>query len=1100
MPLPFIPILLGAAAVGIGSAAVSFLFSEMTEEEKKKQEQMYDDLESFEQEQEALFEDYVQKLQKIQAHVKVDQEQYRRRLHKSYEQKKRDQQFIQTEKYIQLTYDHIKQAKAIRDEIRQARDRMANVIREEKTILRKEALNYLGRELQVGYERATSYISYLYDHAKMLKEYRFELQPQQLLFSFRLPESYPHVGKIIWVPKEQLEQETISHYINDYMGSELIVLDAMERHSLPDGADIPLFVADRKNSFYEVSIGKGMFYQVAIQQSRVGVQATVKSYNDKGVIELTYKGVELSMRMRDLQNQLKAPPVGATLRVYPTNWHALLRYKVFVSEKYEDSLRAFQFSTLPIVFDEQGAEDFIAFYEEQGQDGSADEWKIGPVEGNFFKLQLGDFFVFQVEMIISEKPYLRFDQLLSLEQSFKVSDIFLVMDAEFELVMEYEMDLLSEESYQNMYDLNTMILKEIQIQEQMKQSKEGLNFFGKWAEVTERLIYYLSKGSEIYCQLGEGKCEEYRTQFGKMYRHTYEIINQDDVIHTLTHRVKSVSPQFFVQEQMKVDFDYTSQHLYYYSHERELTLAYQNIIVYEREFCYPEHQQRLALEAFREGALVNAKLQPYVLNGANVKREVAQLPMLQWKNKGLLNNETQKAAVEAALAERNLFLVQGPPGTGKTTVIRELIHQHLALTPNMRILIVSQANVAIDNVLKGLDAELTAEMIRCGKIDKIDEGLQHISFDEKYAAYTATLQQNRVPLHLQAFSQCWRDLVLNDNQQQTPIVGEIFVRNHKIVGATCLGLMQRKIGLHRVEFDLVIIDEAGKALPAELLIPINRAKKCIMIGDHKQLPPVIHPALYDAEKIELSEAAYCRNELFTTSLFKRLYETLPATNKLMLNTQYRMPAIIGEMISEFFYEGKLKSHESTEERQTKYFTSHLNFLNLQDDVLYKEKKVNQAVINQREAEIVVRLVKQIRAERPLEEKIAIICPYKGQNRFIRTMFRQNGIDLYTQNISVNTIDAYQGDEAEIVVYCMTRSQTKTSYFSDEARLNVAFSRVKNDLIVIGSLSYLKSYGDEHIVNKIAGYIEQHGTIYTAQQLLELPMPVEGAGHRNIITF
>lgn len=1079
MPIPFIPMLLGVAAVGISSAAVSFLFGELTEEEKRKQEQMRKEAEQFKNEQAELARQYC-------SDPILNAEQLQRELQQQYDENQRAQYETFTKRYKNMTFAHMKEAENIREQIREARNRMNDVIKKEKTILRKEALNYLFRELQVGFEKAEAYVSYLKGHSAMISKYQYELDAEDFLFEFRLPEHYPYVGKIIYVQKEAFNDAYLEQSLNKYTSYTMHVVDEEERHELPDNANIPLFIENyvKKEGLYEASIGKGMFSLVALQQSKVGVQATVAAYTERGHIEMSYKGVPLSMRINDLKNPLKVPLIDSTVRVYPISWHGLLRNKVYVSEKYEDSLRAFQFTTLPIVFDEVGADEFINYYEEQNQDCSSEEWKIGPIEESFLKLQLSDFLIFRVEMIQTEKPYLRFDRLLPLSDAFKVDDIFLVMDAEFELVVDSEMHLLNEESFQNMYDLNTMIVKEIQIQEQLKNSKEGLQFFGKWAEVTEQLIHYLSKGSTISCQLGGGQVSVKQLPLGKLFKHSYDILNPDEIIQALNEQLSNERPQFFIDKQLKVEFDETNSHLIYYSNNRELTFAHQTVTVYEKNYCYPEQQQLLALESFREGTLVNAKLQPFILNGKNVESETVPLPLLTFKNKGLLTNPSQKYAVELGLKEQNIALVQGPPGTGKTTVIRELIHQHLKLSPNMRILIVSQANVAIDNVLKGLDEQLTAQMIRCGNVDKIDEALQPISFDEKYATYTKLLDESEVAENLSPYAKQWQQIVSNDDRSQAPIIGEIFVRNHKIVGATCLGLMQRKIGLNRVIFDLVIIDEAGKALPAELLIPINRAKKCIIIGDHKQLPPVINPALYDAEKVELVEAEYCQNDLFTTSLFKRLYETLPETNKTMLNTQYRMPAIIGNMISKFFYDGQLISHESTHQRKTKYFDHHLNLLNMDNDFTYQEQKINQTITNEREAEIVVQLVEEIRKTLPINEKIAVICPYKGQNRFIRNMFRQQGIDIYEQNISVNTIDAYQGDEAEIVLYCMTRAKRKTAYFSDEARLNVAFSRVKNDLLVIGSLNYLKKYGDAHIVSKIAQYIETHGKTYTYEQLIQ----------------
>lgn len=1079
MPIPFIPILLGVAAVGIGSAAASFLFGELTEEEKRKQQQMRYEAEQFKKEQAALARQY-------RPNSTLNTEQLQRELQQQYNANRRAQYEAYTKRYKNMTFAHMKEAENIREQIREARNNMNGVIKKEKTILRKEALNYLFRELQVGFEKADAYVSYLKGHIAMISKYQYELDAEDFLFEFRLPEHYPYVGKIIYVQTEVLNDVQLEQSLNKYTSYTLHIVDEEERHELPDNANIPLFIEHhvKKEELYEVSIGKGMFSLVALQQSKVGVQATIVAYTERGHIELSYKGVPLSMRINDLKNPLKVPLIGSTVRVYPVSWHGLLRNKVYVSEKYEDSLRAFKFSTLPIVFDKTGAEAFIDYYEAQDQDCSSEEWKIGPIEGEFLKLQLSDFLIFRVEMMQTEKPYLRFDGLLPLSDTFKADDIFLVMDAEFELVVDSEMHLLNEESFQNMYDLNTMIVKEIQIQEQLKNSKEGFQFFGKWAEVTEQLIYFLSKGNKIKCQLGEGKVSEKKLPLGKLYKHSYDILNPDDIIQALNEQITNDRPQFLIDKQLKVEFDETNSHLIYYSNNTELTLTNQTITVYEKNYCYPEQQQLLALEAFREGTLVNAKLQPFILNGKNVEPETVPLPTLTFKNKSLLTNVSQKHAVELGLKEQNITLVQGPPGTGKTTVIRELIHQHLKLSPNTRILIVSQANVAIDNVLKGLDDQLMAQMIRCGNVDKIDEALQSISFDEKYMDYRKLLNEREVTDNLSLYANQWQQIVSADDRSQAPVVGEIFVRNHKIVGATCLGLMQRKIGLNRVMFDLVIIDEAGKALPAELLIPINRSKKCIIIGDHKQLPPVINPALYDAEKIELAEAEYCQNDLFTTSLFKRLYENLPETNKTMLNTQYRMPAVIGNMISNFFYDGQLISHESTQQRKTKYFDNHLNFLNMDKDLAYQEQKINQTITNKREAEIVVQLVEKIRHTLPIYEKIAVICPYKGQNRYIRNMFRQQGIDIYKQNISVNTIDAYQGDEAEIVIYCMTRAKRKTAYFSDEARLNVAFSRVKNDLIVIGSLNYLKKYGDNHIVSKIANYIETYGDIYTYKQLMQ----------------
>jgi AAA domain len=1082
MPIPFIPILAAGAIVGLGAAAASFIYGEMTAADKEKQSDLKQRMNHYQSQQSSILQRILDEHQITIDELMNSNEAEIQNLRNQYYKDKNQLQYEISEVYLQFTFDRIRHAKGIKKEIFSAMNRTKILIRQEKTMLRKEAMNTLLRELQIGCEKAAAYINYLYNHRELIKCHRFELEKEEFLFEFRLPDYYPYKGKLIFVNKGEVENDGFYVELNRYQSLRISIEDKIEMDLLPSNTNIPFFVTGKLTDVsYTSSVGKGMFQFTAIQQSKVGVEAKVKEYGERGKISLLYRGMELTIRARDLKNPLKLPPVGAMIRVYPVTWDALLGDPVYVSEKYEDGIKAFQFSSLPIVFNDSGADEFIDFIEQQSEEGFSDEWKIGPYkeESSAFKLQLGDFLLFKVRVELEENSYLQYEKLLPLEETFKPDDVFVVMDAEFELVLEEELALLSEESLENMFRLNMMLLNEIRIQEQINHSQEGLNFFAKWAEVTEQLIHYLSKGTEFFCELGSGTSERFKTNFTSMYRHRYEILNSEHVHDLLKKIDEGILPTFFIeQDHMKAEFDETGRFLYCYSFSPDALLVNKTVSVFAREFCYPEHQQLHALNAFREGIMLNPNLQPFMLNSENVQCNTVELPELTWKNERLPENVAQKHAVENALAEKNLYLIQGPPGTGKTTVIRELIHQQLKMSPSSRILVVSQANVAIDNVLKGLDATFEEEMIRCGNIEKIDHELAELSFEKKYKEYEQLIEQHTVPEKLKTFSNQWKALVNREDSSHAPIMGELIVRNHKIVGATCLGLMQRKIGLNRVHFDLVIIDEAGKALPAELLIPVSRAKKLIMIGDHKQLPPVIHPALYDEEKIELSEAEYCKNELFTTSLFKRLYEKMPETNKAMLNTQYRMPAVIGDMISHLFYEGQLVSHPSTKERETRFFKQHLTMINMDYITEYKESKGKQSVTNEFEAKLVTKLVNLIREERSTNEKIAIICPYRGQKRCIAHTLQKAGINLNEQNVAVNTIDAYQGDEADIVIYCMTRSQRKTKYFSDSSRLNVAFSRVKNDLVIIGSMKYLKSYGDNHTVSKIAQYVENHGEVMT----------------------
>jgi hypothetical protein len=197
----------------------------------------------------------------------------------------------------------------------------------------------------------------------------------------------------------------------------------------------------------------------------------------------------------------------------------------------------------------------------------------------------------------------------------------------------------------------------------------------------------------------------------------------------------------------------------------------------------------------------------------------------------------------------------------------------------------------------------------------------------------------------------------------------------------------------------------------------------------------------------------------------------------MLRSQYRMPAVIGNMVSELFYEGKLENGSITHRKEPIFFKKHLNILDMSKDKLFIEEHVKgRSPRNHREAETVVNLIRLLREEVPINIRIAIITLYKGQRSEIKNRFLSQGINPSEYGVAINTVDAFQGDEAEIVLYCTTRARSKTNFFSDVARLNVALSRSKSTLVIIGSLKYMKSYGEGSPIYRISEYIEKYGDI------------------------
>ena len=267
-----------------------------------------------------------------------------------------------------------------------------------------------------------------------------------------------------------------------------------------------------------------------------------------------------------------------------------------------------------------------------------------------------------------------------------------------------------------------------------------------------------------------------------------------------------------------------------------------------------------------------------------------------------------------------------------------------------------------------------------------------------------------------------------------------------------------------------------------MLIPLVRAKKAVIIGDQCQLPPVINPILYDEEKIDLEERAVSENELFRHSFFERLYNNAPDSCKIMLDTQYRMPDVLGTAISNLFYDGKLKNGAGTAGRKPVLFNSNITFVNFDNNERYREKKDgNKQITNLEEAKAAVSLVLDIRKKDP-KCKVAIITPYKGQKKLLSNSLLRCGIHYQIDNIFVDTIDSFQGSEADVVVFCTTRAIQPTQFFMDTRRLNVALSRAKRELIILGRMRYFYRFDrNESCLPSLADYIQEFGNIVPSDQ-------------------
>jgi len=504
----------------------------------------------------------------------------------------------------------------------------------------------------------------------------------------------------------------------------------------------------------------------------------------------------------------------------------------------------------------------------------------------------------------------------------------------------------------------------------------------------------------------------------------------------------------------------------------------------------PLDRQRDALDDFFNEKIVSSEIKEILLAPGNYIPPVGGAEKVKLRLSGKLN-ESQRQAVLLALSRNRLTLIQGPPGTGKTTVIVELIRQLLHQNPQIKVLIVSQQNAAVDNAISRYLRALkkTGEnepgIVRIGDPDKVDNELTNVRLDIVQQRFKLSLQSAAQQVYQQgdnnesALAAHWLGyLATGDQGGYGPHHEELFVSllaDKQLVGATCVGLASRKAGLDRLQFDVVIIDEAGRSTVPELLIPMLRADKVVLIGDHYQLPPSIAPLLReDSAKEELN---FLRETFLETSYFERLYEELPAGCKTILNEQFRMPPMVGELVADLFYNRDgtrmIRNGESVYDRSEDILQESLYWVNVQGR--HQCPSGSNSLENKAEADAILRFLKWLSEVTQEETEVAVITPYGAQKRRIRSMLRESaGLDntyrLNTLLIKVDTVDSFQGSEADVVCYSPVRTAPPLQFVLDRKRLNVACSRAKKHLLFFGHSEFLRAWkpkkGEQNLFAKI----------------------------------
>lgn len=426
-------------------------------------------------------------------------------------------------------------------------------------------------------------------------------------------------------------------------------------------------------------------------------------------------------------------------------------------------------------------------------------------------------------------------------------------------------------------------------------------------------------------------------------------------------------------------------------------------------------------------------------------------------------NKYQKDAIEKSLCCGSFFLIHGPFGTGKTRTLIELVKQEV--DNGNKVLITAESNIAIDNLaVKLIDSEI--DMTRIGNFDKFDDNVKRLSLKNKRKSHKLSSEfeslekkkrkcesqmkkENRARSKERKIDQLNKEIIKLKRKIDNDII------NHSQIVLTTNSSAALNI-LEDIKFDIAIIDEAAQATIPSVLIPISKADRFVLAGDHKQLAPTVSSG----------------NEELKISLFEKFCKKFPQNMK-MLKIQYRMNNALMDFPNREFYHNELICNNSVKNKTSCTFNSKFiddNSLIFVDTSLAKnnyESTLNcsNSYINKLEADIVKNIVNDYINSNSNTDNLGVITNYSDQVKLIKSMV----------NVEVETVDGFQGREKDFIIISNVRSNSEgdVGFLDDAKRLNVALTRAKRKLIIIGNS---KTLSNEPIFKRLFGYCNQNKSV------------------------